>query len=227
VPKSSLAALLRGLVGANYLEFSEGVYRIGPSAFDLGSIMSEARRRLHTSDHLRSGMRGLSERAGETVLFAVLNRDDCKTMTYVDIVESRSQIRISVTIGDRRPLYCTAGGRALLSAMPDEDVRRYLDAEKLKKLTPKTEVNKSKLLKIVQRAREEQIAVVVDELEAGIIGIASVIRDASGAALGALIVAAPTSRLADNGSKLIALELAVAQSISRNLGYRDGATPEK
>jgi DNA-binding IclR family transcriptional regulator len=171
-------------------------------------------------------MRDLSERSGETVLFAVLNSENSGTMTYVDIVESRSAIRISVTIGDRRPLYCTAGGRALLSAMSDEDVRHYLDSEKLRKLTPKTEVNKSKLLKVVQRVRQEQVALVVDELEPGIIGIASLIRDASAAALGTLIVAAPTPRLADNGAKLISLERAAAQAISRNLGYRHSAVSE-
>jgi DNA-binding IclR family transcriptional regulator len=225
VPKSSLAALLRGLVGANYLEFTDGAYSIGPSAFDLGSLMEKARRRFHTSDHLREGMRDLCQQAGETVLFAVLNRDDRRTMTYVDIVESRGAIRISVTIGDRRPLYCTAGGRALLSTMSDEEVRRYLDAEKLKKLTPKTEINKTKLLKLVQRARREQVSLVVDEHVQGIIGVASVIRDATNSVLGTLIIAAPSSRLADSESRLVNVGLAAAQSISRNLGYR--ATPVK
>ena len=103
-PKSSLAALLRGLADANFVMASEGSYRLGAGAFGLGSAIVEARRRLQTSDVVRDGMRSLSIRSGETVLFAVPNDDDAGTMTYVDIVESRNAIRFSVKVGDRRPL---------------------------------------------------------------------------------------------------------------------------
>ena len=110
-PKSSLAALLRGLVESGFVIASDSTYRLGARAFGLGSALVEARRRLQTSDIIREGMHNLNLRSGETVLFAVQDDDDAGTMTYVDMVESRTAIRFSVKIGDRRPLYCTAGGR--------------------------------------------------------------------------------------------------------------------
>lgn len=226
-PKSSLAALLRGLVDANFVISSEGVYRLGPSAFGLGGALIEARRRIQTSDLIRDGMRQLNARTGETVLFAVLDNldnDQPRTMTYIDIVESRNAIRFSVTVGDRRPLYCTAGGRALLSAMSDDEVDRYLATTKRKKLTASTELDKSKLIDAVRRAREEHVARTHDEAADGVTGIASLIRGPSGAALGALVVAAPTARLEERGLKLVSLVHEAATTISRNLGYRDVAS---
>ena len=222
-PKSSLAALLRGLVDTNFVIFSEGAYRLGASAFGLGSALVEARRRLQTSDIIRDGMRYLNNRSGETVLFAVLNNDDACTMTYVDIVESRNAIRFSVTAGDRRPLYCTAGGRALLSAKSNDEVCRYLETAKLQRLASNTEINKAILLEAVQHAREEHIACTHDEAAEGVTGIASLIRDASGTVLGALVVAAPTTCLEDHGTKLVSLVREASETISRNLGYRNVA----
>ena len=99
-PKSSIAALLRGLARADFVVSSEGAYRLGPSAFGLGSALLEARRRLQSSDLIRDGMRRLAERSGETVLFAVRDAN-AQTMTYVDVIESRNTVRFAVSVGDR------------------------------------------------------------------------------------------------------------------------------
>jgi DNA-binding IclR family transcriptional regulator len=220
-PKSSLAALLRGLVDSQFVIVAEGAYRLGPSAFGLGSALVEARRRFQTSDIIRDGMRHLNARSGETVLFAVADGDDAGTMTYVDMVESRNAIRFSVHVGDRRPLYCTAGGRALLSARTDPDVGRYLDAARLDRLASRTETDRGRLFDAVRRAREEHVARTHDEAAEGVAGIAALIRDASGTVQGALVIAAPTLRLEGSGTRLVGLVREASETISRNLGYRN------
>src|SRR5262245_15559576 len=91
-PKSSIAALLQGLAAADFVLPADGVYRLGPRAFGIGSALIEARRRLQSSDLIRSGMRALAERCGETVLFAVRD-SSIGTITYVDAIESRNAIR--------------------------------------------------------------------------------------------------------------------------------------
>lgn len=90
-----------------------------------GSALAEARRQFQSSDLVRDGMRRLADRSGETVLFAVGDADD-GMLTYVDIIESRNSVRFAAAIGDRRPLYSTAGGRAL-AALPETVLRAYLD----------------------------------------------------------------------------------------------------
>jgi DNA-binding IclR family transcriptional regulator len=218
-PKSSLAALLRGLVQLEFVVSSEGAYRLGSGAFGLGSALLEARRSLQSSDLVREGMRRLAERSGETVLFAV--RDSgADSMTYVDVIESRNAVRFAVSIGDRRALYCTAGGRALLSTEPEESVRSYLKRLKPKRLTTVTETDKRSLAKAIADARDAGMAQTVDQAADGVTGTASAIRDAGGSAIGALIVAAPSLRLQHRGAELARLVIQEAAAISRSLGYR-------
>ena len=217
-PKSSMAALLRGLAAAGFVVPSEGAYRLGANAFGLGAALLEARRQVQSSALVRDGMRSLADRSGETVLFAVRDRGG-DSMTYVDIIESRKSVRFAVSIGDRRPLYCTSGGRALLAAEPDEVVERYLKQLKAQKLTPHPEIDKRKLREAVAAAREAGVAQTVDQTSDGVTGTAAAIRDASGAAMGALIVAAPNLRRQDR-AELAKLTREQAEAISRSLGYR-------
>jgi len=218
-PKSSIAALLRGLAAADFVIASEGAYRLGPSAFGLGSALAEARRRVQSSDLIREGMRRLLDRSGETVLFAVRDAGG-ETLTYVDVIESRSSVRFAASIGDRRPLYCTAGGRALLAALPEKDLRRYLERLKPRKLTAHTETNKRALAEAIATACTTGVGQTVEQASDGVTGTAAVIYNGDGSVLGALVVAAPSSRLQDRLAELVSLVLAEAAAVSRSLGYR-------
>jgi DNA-binding IclR family transcriptional regulator len=218
-PKSSIAALLRGLAEADFVVSSEGAYRLGTSAFGLGSALLEARRRASSSDLVREGMRRLADRTGETVLFAVRDKG-AATMTYVDVIESYNAFRFAVSVGDRRPLYCTAGGRALLAAGSEEELRSYLTRLKPQRLTVRTATNKRRLAEAIAAARDGGVAQTVDQATDGVTGTASVIRDAAGTVIGALIVAAPSSRLQHRGAALARLVLEESAAISRNLGHR-------
>ena len=53
MPKSSLAALLRRLAEADFIVAADNAWRLGPSAYGLGSALVEARRPLSTPDLLR------------------------------------------------------------------------------------------------------------------------------------------------------------------------------
>lgn len=218
-PKSSLAALLRGLAEEEFVVPSDGVFRLGPGAFGLGSALSEARRRLQSPELVRAGLRRLSERTGETTLFAVRDRDGA-TLTYVDVVESRNTVRFAVSAGDRRPLYATAGGRMLLAGLPEEELRGYLDSLKPQALTSSTEINKPALAEAIAAARAAGVAQTVDQAADGVTGTAALVRDAAGTVLGALIVAAPSSRLQDRRDELARVVKDEAAAISRSLGWR-------
>jgi DNA-binding IclR family transcriptional regulator len=218
-PKSSLAALLRGLSEEGFVVAADGAWQLGPGAFGLSSALLEARRRLQSSDLVRDGMRRLAERCGETVLFGVRDEDG-ETLTYVDVIESRKTVRFIVPVGDRRPLYSTAGGRALLAAGPEEELRRYLERLRPEAFTPETETSKRRIAQLVAEVREAGVAQTIDQASDGVTGTAAVIRDAAGTVLGALIVAAPSLRLADRLAELKRLVVEEAAVVSRSLGYR-------
>jgi DNA-binding IclR family transcriptional regulator len=218
-PKSSMAALLRGLALADFVIATEGTYRLGPGAFGLGSALLEARRRLQSSDLVREGMRRLAERSRETVLLGVRDTGG-ETLTYVEVVESRNTVRFAVSVGDRRPLYCTSGGRVLLAAAPEAELRRYLKQLKPQPWTASTETDKRRLSEAIADVRATGVAQTVDQAAEGATGTASAIYDATGAVIGALIVAAPSSRTQDRVAKVARLVRDEAAAISRSLGYR-------
>ncbi len=218
-PKSSLAALLRGLADEHIVTAAEGAWRLGPGAFGLGSALSEARRRLHSSDLVREGMRRLAERSGETVLLAIGDPEG-DWVTYVDLVESRNVVRYSVSIGDRRPFYATAGGRALLSAHPPAEVKAYLRRIAPQPLVATTEVDTAALVAAIEQARLEGYAQTVDQAAEGVTGTAAIVRDAPGRVVGALVIAAPSARAQDRLGELASLVLEEAEVISRCLGFR-------
>lgn len=222
-PKTSLIGLLRGLVEMNYVVFSDSTYRLGGGAFELASSMLTARQRLHMGDYLRAGMNDLNKRSGETVLYGILTSDEPAMLTYVGMVESRGAIRISVGIGDRSPLYCTAGGRVLLADMQDEEVRHYLSLAPLNSINALTETDPEKLLELVQVTRREQFSCVRDEMIQGITGMAAPVRDSSAKVIGTLIVAGPTGRMMEDEAMLKSLILEEAQGISLSLGYHGEA----
>ena len=219
MPKSSLAALLRGLSEAGLVTAEESAYRLGPAAFGLGSALLEARRRIQSSDLVRESIKRLAEKCGETVLFAVRDVDG-ETLTYVDVLESRSTVRFSGSVGQRRPLFCTAGGRALLAALPEAEWRDYLDGLSPVQLTAATEVDKNELAEIIFEVAKSGVAQTKDQTSEGAAGTAAVIRDATGAVIGALVAAAPSLRFERTHTELTRLVREEALVASRSLGYR-------
>ena len=126
-------------------------------------------------------------------------------------------MRFAVSVGDRRPLYCTSGGRALLADLSENELQDYLRDLKPGRLTDETEVDKERLAAIIEQTRKNGVTQTVNQAASGATGTASPIRDASGKAIGALIVAAPSSRVQATLPALVREEAAI---ISASLGYR-------
>lgn len=221
-PKTSLIGLLRGLIDLDYVQFGDGVYRLGGSTFELASAVLTVQQHSHTDDSIRAGMKELNELTGETVLYGVITAGTPAALTYIRLVESRSAIRISVGIGDRSPLYCTAGGRILLAGYSDDEIERRLADETLEQFTSRTETDPARLLELIRIARAEHFASVVDEMIQGVTGIAAPVFDVHARAIGALIIAGPTARMVEEEAAMHAAIIAAARRISMSLGYRDG-----
>jgi IclR family transcriptional regulator, acetate operon repressor len=67
--------------------------------------------------HLRS----LADRARETVNLAVVDGD---AVVYIHQEEGTLAVKLSARLGTRRPLHCTALGKAYLAALPRPSWRR-------------------------------------------------------------------------------------------------------
>lgn len=68
-------------------------------------------------------LRKLAFETGETTLLAVRDKN---YVIYLDVVESKKPVRYAATVGDRRPVYATSGGKAILSTYPEDLLEKTL-----------------------------------------------------------------------------------------------------
>ena len=81
-------------------------------------------------------------------------------------------VSANLTIGSRLPAYCTAMGRAVLSHLPDAEIRARLAASPIEKLTPLTVTSKRKLVELVGAVRTNGYSLLDQELDMGLRALA-------------------------------------------------------
>ncbi len=108
----------------------------------------------------------------------------------------------------------------LRAAGPEAESKAYLKRVKPQSLTGSTEIDKAKLAAEIEKVREQGIAQTVDQAADGAAGTAAVVRDSAGIVIGALVVAAPSSRIQKKRAELARLVREEADAISSSLGFR-------
>src|SRR5262249_39508867 len=133
INKSTAYRFLVHLQGEGYLYRDEaGSYVIGPKLARMGSGMNfeESLRKMS-----RPVLQRLWTTTGETVNLAIL---DGLQILYLAVIESAHTFRFASQVGARRPLYCTALGKAILSQLPAEEVEDLLGSLAYERFTPHT-----------------------------------------------------------------------------------------
>jgi DNA-binding IclR family transcriptional regulator len=213
--KPTVRRILLALVRAGLLDQDPETrrYYIGPEIYVLGTLAS-TRFGIHPIS-LRSLVR-LSQETGDTAFLSV-PRGVYSICVHRE--EGPYPIRIhALHAGDRHPLGVGAGSLALLSALPDHEVKEVLAAnadilaDNYPQYPPKV------LLAMVQEARAKGYALNPGMLLPGSWGIGVAIRGQDGRPIGALSIAAIESRLGkDRQQKLAELLTKEARSIETRL----------
>ncbi len=107
----------------------------------------------------------LVERTGETANMAMLDGDRA---VYLAQVPSKHSMRMFTEVGRRVDVHCTAVGKALVAALPDEDVRGMLRRAGMTKFTPNTLTTQEEFLEQVRQVREHGYAFDEAEQEMGV-----------------------------------------------------------
>lgn len=160
-------------------------------------------------------LRELVAQASETAFLAIV---DDHAVVYMHREPGPNGVQMSARLGSRRPLYCTALGKAYLSALPDdarEAIVRELD---LRGFTANTIVDYEALLEELERTRERGYAIDNVEGEAGVGCFGAPILNYSGLPIAAISVAGPADRILPNQERTGPQVRQTAAAISRRLG---------
>lgn len=158
----------------------------------------------------------LSTETQESVSAAILDKFD---VVYVSGAQYHRVISVGISVGARFPAHCTANGRVLLAAQPDDQWSDMLSRIKLTKMTNKTVVDKKEFGKILKRVRDQGWSFVNQELEIGLMSIAAPVKTSSGTLVGAINIGVPTLRISPEKmvSDILPKLLKTATDISKAL----------
>jgi DNA-binding IclR family transcriptional regulator len=222
-PKSSVLNLLSGMVESGYvLRDGQARYHLGPSMITL-AMSVVAKRGL--SELARPVLERLVERTGETALVGTLAPDGEVAM-YVDLVESRNPVRYTVSLGERRELYCTAIGKLLLAYMASDRREKYLRACKLQAFTQNTITSVRELRAALAEIRDAGLSRTDAERVAGASAVAAPIFGAEGTFVAGIVVAGPSERMRARAKENEAALSQAAKSLSIAIGGKESAAPD-
>jgi len=123
LPKSSCSALIETLrrAGFIYSVGRDGGYYPTRRWLELAQVVTANDPVLQAVEPLLEDIR---DGCGESVIFSKLADNQ---VLYLDVVECSNEVRIAASSGERKPLYASAAGRALLSVLPREERLAILD----------------------------------------------------------------------------------------------------
>lgn len=187
IPVSSLSYLLATLVDRQYLVRAGRRYSPGPG---LERLQARAGERFSLLDRATPLVRTLRMQLNETASFFVRSVWDVEAI----VTESSEQaLRYSVSTGARLPMHAMTSGKALLAAMPDEELDRYFAETERGRFTPSTIIDEQRLRQQIEEIRRTGISTTDEEYSLGITGIGRVVK-VGGEPVGSLSVAIPKVR---------------------------------
>jgi IclR family acetate operon transcriptional repressor len=196
LPLGTVHRMLSSLVSRGYAAQDRTTKLYGPGPILLEVAAAAARnRRFGLSRIARPILQGLMQRTGETSNLLILQGDEG---VYAEQVVSPHLVRMFTEVGQRVPLYCTGGGKAILAGLSVEQFERYLTQTELRAFTPKTLTTSAALRTAVEAARAQGFALDDEEREVGVCCVAAPLFDRFRRCVGALSISGPITRLDRN-----------------------------
>jgi IclR family acetate operon transcriptional repressor len=161
---------------------------------------------------------------GESVHLAVLQADNIITLVKR---EARHAVRVdSGMLGRSDAPHATATGKAMIAWLPEDQIRRMVPAEGMKRFTEKTIVDFPTLIEELRHVRRNGFAIDHEEFQPGVICVGSAIRDHGGAVVGAISASVPAMRATEEHLALMRREvIAAANALSADLGEPGSQKP--
>ncbi len=142
----------------------------------------------------------MRDQADETTLLAKLSGG---SSVYVEVLESAQSVRYIAQVGDLRPLYASAAGKALLGALPADERAELLARMQLVARNPNTIVTREALEFDIERSIERGWFMTRGEFLPDVTAVAAPVTLSD--ELYAVVIAGPSGRMAPRLDAHVAL----------------------
>jgi IclR family transcriptional regulator, KDG regulon repressor len=215
LPKSTTHRILEVLKSKQFVEQVEPTekYDIGIKAIEIGmSGLSN----WNIVDISAPYLKQLAMDLNETAFLAVYNHGE---IVYVYKAEGKQAVTTNAQLGTRKPIHCTALGKAIVSNFHIEEVERILNEKGMTKYTDRTITDKQKYFEELSRVRQLGYAMDDGEVEEGLTCFAVPIYNYTGNAIAAISIAGPSERMIAKKDEIISTLKSVNSYISKRLGF--------
>jgi IclR family transcriptional regulator, acetate operon repressor len=134
LPVSTCHGIVRTQMQRGYLYLSSRSRDLYPTR-RLGDMAARIGTHEPYLERLEARLEALREQTRETAIAGKRQHDQ---ITYLSVLEGPQTIRYSAAAGSIKPLHSTSIGKALLSALDDDSVRRWADTQALPAVTANT-----------------------------------------------------------------------------------------
>lgn len=152
-------------------------------------------------------LRTLRDLTGETTYLARLDGREVISLERCDGAHTK---RSAASLGDRKPLHCTSQGKAILSAIPDDERDAIVRDIVLRPMTALTITDRRRLQAELRITRARRYAIDDEEIVLGVRCVGAPVIDSAGDVRGAISVAGPAWRLTRARLELLGPEVAEA-----------------
>lgn len=213
IPHSTVLRFARFFEDRGLLLRERGSRRFVPGEATLGLGRGVTYFRLAAA--ARPHIEALVQRTGETGHLCVLEEDQAYDICPV---EPASSLRVCNPPDHRHPLHTSSCGKVLLSALPDEEVRRFVRRSGLPRSTSRTITEPRAFLEEIRRVRLQGFAIDDQEGEEGVCCIAAPVSGPDGSFLAAVGISSVAWRLPRHRLRAWSSRLQkISRSISRDL----------
>ena len=219
--KSTVSGWMSAMHEVGLLDRGEdgGPYRLGIKLAAFGEL---ARRSTSIQRIARPLLEQLTRQTRETTSLNVLLGGEVVNAVSV---ESPQPIHSGGGVGIPMPIHATAAGKVLVAWKDPAEVRHLLPLQ-LAQFTPHTIADVQTFMDDLARIRAQGYAVANGELAPDLAALSAPVRDSAGVVVGAISIAAPTSRVSHERIPQFAqLLMEAAAAASAALGYR-ATTPD-
>lgn len=161
----------------------------------------------------------LAEETRESFYLALLDQDE---VILVDRVDTPEVWKMVTRLGQRSPFHCTATGLVIAGGMSDQAIDEMIDRHGLRRFTPKTITNVTRLKRRLKEVNRLGYAVADGEYKPDLCAVAVPIWDHAGNVVASLMTAVQSARSHKDKrlvSNLIAMLKREAAQISKRIGY--------
>ena len=161
-------------------------YVAGPSISPITNALTASMPRASAAP----GLHEIYAALGETTHLMVLRGTHIQ---FIDGIEADHVLRVGLRVGGTMPAYCSAGGKAMLAALPVAEVRALHRGGLPEWPTAKVSTADG-LDRMLALVRQTGYGVNIEETEVGVCGIGAAITDARGRPVAAFTIAVPLPR---------------------------------